>query len=120
MSDIHRCDPNWQPGWSPAYLGDRGWMFVSCCGGHGQTMRARVAIHGQLDCEDFWHYSATCEPSDTGSMLSLRVRDSQEFVGVLRAILLRGVVITHAVLEAGPDVTVERPSLADPWLAARP
>ncbi len=61
-------------------------------------MRAEVVVQGAVDHADLWPYAVGSERTGDRSVLTLEVHDTQEFVGVLEAILARGLGVSCAEL----------------------
>ncbi|GAA3710078.1 hypothetical protein GCM10022399_28660 [Terrabacter ginsenosidimutans] len=61
-------------------------------------MRAEVQVEGTADDIDLLPYAIRAERNGGTSLLSSDVRDSQEFVRFLQALISHGLHITHAQL----------------------
>lgn len=63
-------------------------------------MTAEVLVDGEADHVDFQPYTISSKRIGAISVLTFDVRDGQEFIRVLQAIILHGLQITHARLRA--------------------
>jgi len=56
-------------------------------------MRVLVQVRGTVDEVELWPYASSAEPFSDGSLLNVDVLDGRELVGVLVALLDRGLDI---------------------------
>jgi hypothetical protein len=62
-------------------------------------MRGEVVVQGRSDHDDLWPYAGDSKDDGATSVVNVTVHDSQEFVGVLRMMLSRGLDVTRAELD---------------------